>query len=55
MMLRGNPISRDPAKGESIEVCARGGSSCSSDENSVMELERRGCVSPKKNAPNHKR
>jgi hypothetical protein len=33
----------------------RGGSSCISDENSVMELERRGCVNPKENIPNRKK
>ncbi len=32
-------------KGESIDVCMRGGSSCSSDEVLVMRMEQRGCVS----------
>jgi hypothetical protein len=32
MMLRENPISGGPTKGESIDAYSRGGPSCSSDE-----------------------
>jgi len=42
MMLRENPISGGPMKGESIDAYSRGGSSCSSEEVLVMRMERRG-------------
>ena len=37
-----------PTKGESIDACEGGGSSCSSDEVLVMRMERRGCASSRR-------
>jgi hypothetical protein len=42
VMLRENPISGSPTKGESIDAHEGGGSSRSSDEVLVMRMERRG-------------
>ncbi len=42
VMLRENPISGDPTKGESINAHEGDGSSSSSVEGPVMGLERRG-------------
>ena len=42
VMLRENPISGVPTKGESINAPGGGGSSSSSEEARVMRVERRG-------------
>ena len=41
---KGQATSGSNREGESTEAERRGGAACSSDEGSVMELERRGCV-----------
>ncbi len=43
MMLRESP-KRKPLKGDSTDAQHRGGATRSSEEGSVMELERRGCT-----------
>jgi len=43
VMLRENP-KRKPLKGESTDAQHRGGATRSSEEGSVMGLERRGCA-----------
>jgi len=45
MMLRENPISGGPTKGESIDAYSRGGPSRTSGEVHVMRMERRGWAS----------
>ena len=42
-----------PTKGESIDAHEGGGATRSSDEVSVMEMERRGCVDRLYNLVNH--
>ena len=48
MMLRENPISGSPTKGESTDACEGVGPSNSSDEVPVMGMERRGWVNPQR-------